>query len=67
MKYSNLFTKTLKDIPHDADSANAEFLTRGGYIHQEVAGVYTFCPLGLKVLSINCATQNKGSKFRNLC
>ncbi|MBU0728014.1 prolyl-tRNA synthetase [Patescibacteria group bacterium] len=50
MKYSNLFTKTLKDIPHDADSANAEFLTRGGYIHQEVAGVYTFCPLGLKVL-----------------
>lgn len=50
MRYSNLFTKTLKDVPHDADSANAEFLTRAGFIHQEVAGVYTFCPLGLRVL-----------------
>lgn len=50
MKYSQLFTKTSKDVPHDADSINAQFLTRAGYIHQEIAGVYTFLPLGLKVL-----------------
>ena len=50
MKYSRLFTKTLKDVPHDADSANAQFLTRAGFIHQEFAGVYSYLPLGLRTL-----------------
>jgi len=50
MKYSQLFTKTLKDVPHDADSANAQFLTRAGFVHQEFAGVYSYLPLGLRVL-----------------
>jgi len=37
-------------VPHDADSANARLLAQGGFIHQEVAGVYTYLPKGLKVL-----------------
>ncbi|MBN2307036.1 hypothetical protein JXD20_03555 [Candidatus Peregrinibacteria bacterium] len=50
MKYSRLFSKTSKTVPHDADSANARLLAQAGFIHQEIAGVYTFLPLGLKVL-----------------
>ncbi len=50
MRYSNLFTKTSKDVPHDADSVNAQLLTRAGFIHQEIAGVYSYLPLGLIVL-----------------
>lgn len=50
MRYSHLFTKTLKHPPHDADSANAKFLTQGGFVHQEMAGVYSWLPLGLRVL-----------------
>ena len=47
---SKFFFKTLKDLPKDADSINAGFLVRGGYIQKEMAGVYAFLPLGLKVM-----------------
>ncbi|MBD3281642.1 proline--tRNA ligase [Candidatus Uhrbacteria bacterium] len=50
MKYSELFAKPSKTAPHDADSANAKFLAQAGFIHQEMAGVYSWLPLGLKVL-----------------
>ena len=50
MRYSKLFSKTSKTVPHDADSANAKFLVQGGFVHQEAAGVYSYLPLGLKVL-----------------
>jgi len=50
MKYSKLFSKTSKSVSYDSDSANASLLTKGGFIHQEVAGVYTYLPLGLRVL-----------------
>lgn len=51
MRYSHLFGKTSKDAPHDADSANASLLTQGGFINQVTAGVYTYLPLGLRVLT----------------
>lgn len=51
MRYSQLFGKTSKDAPHDADSANARLLTQGGFINQLTAGVYTYLPLGLRVLT----------------
>lgn len=51
MRYSQLFGKTTKDAPHDADSANARLLTQGGFINQLTAGVYTYLPLGLRVLT----------------
>ncbi len=50
MKVSQLFTKTKKETPADELSKNAQLLIRAGYIHKEMAGVYTFLPLGLKVL-----------------
>ncbi len=51
MRQSQLFTKTRKDAPADEASKNAELLTRGGFIHKEMAGVYTFLPLGLRVIN----------------
>lgn len=50
MKVSQLFTKTKKEAPADEVSKNAQLLIRAGYIHKEMAGVYTFLPLGLRVL-----------------
>lgn len=51
MKQSQLFTKTLKDAPKDEVSLNAQLLIRGGYIYKEMAGVYSFLPLGLRVMN----------------
>ena len=51
MKQSKLFTKTRKEAPADETSKNAELLIRGGFIHKEMAGVYSFLPLGLRVLN----------------
>ncbi len=50
MRYSRLFGRTAKTAPHDADSANARLLAQGGFVDQLMAGVYTFLPLGLRVL-----------------
>ena len=50
MKQSELFTKTRKEISGDEVSRNAELLGRGGFIHKEIAGVYTYLPLGHRVL-----------------
>lgn len=51
MKQSQLFTKTRKDAPKDEVSKNAQLLIRAGYIHKEMAGVYAFLPLGLRVFN----------------
>ncbi|MSU44895.1 prolyl-tRNA synthetase [Candidatus Nomurabacteria bacterium] len=51
MRQSKLFTKTKKDSPMDEVSRNAEFLIRGGFIHKEMSGVYSYLPLGLRVLN----------------
>jgi len=50
MRYSLLFGKTKQEAPADADSVNAKLLSQGGYVDRLVAGVYTFLPLGLRVL-----------------
>ena len=51
MRQSNLFTKTTKNIPKNETSINAQLLIKAGFIHKEMAGVYSFLPLGLKVLN----------------
>ncbi|TSC84350.1 MAG: prolyl-tRNA synthetase [Parcubacteria group bacterium Gr01-1014_13] len=51
MKYSQLFGKTSKSIQADADSANAKLLTQGGFVAKQMAGVYNYLPLGLRVLT----------------
>ncbi len=51
MKQSQLFTKTRKEAPKDEVSKNAQLLIRAGFINKEMAGVYSFLPLGLRVLN----------------
>lgn len=50
MRVSNLFTKTLKQAPADEVAKNAQLLIRAGYVYKEMAGVYAYLPLGLRVL-----------------
>ncbi len=50
MRQSQLFTKTRKEAPADESSKNAQLLIRAGFVHKEMAGVYTLLPLGLQVL-----------------
>lgn len=51
MKQSNLFTKTRREAPKDEVSKNAQLLIRAGFINKEMAGVYSFLPLGLRTLN----------------
>ena len=51
MLQTNLFTKTRREAPKDETSVNAQLLIRGGFIHKEMAGVYSFLPLGFIVLN----------------
>ena len=46
MKFSELFTTTTKKVGEEIKSKSHEFLIRGGFIHQEMAGIYTILPLG---------------------
>lgn len=50
MKQSVLFNKTRKETPADADSINASYLIRSGFVSKNMAGVYALLPLGLKVV-----------------
>jgi prolyl-tRNA synthetase len=50
MLQSKLFTKTLREAPKDEESVNAKLLIRAGFIHKEMAGVYDYMPLGLRVI-----------------
>ncbi len=50
MKQSQLLSKTVKEIPKDEVSMNAQLLIRAGYIYKVMAGVYAYTPLGLRVL-----------------
>jgi prolyl-tRNA synthetase len=51
MKQSQLFTKTKKESPADEVALNAELLIRAGFVHKEMAGVYSYLPLGFRVLN----------------
>jgi len=50
MRQSQLFTKTKKDNPADEVAKNAQLLIRAGFIHKEMAGVYSILPLGYRVV-----------------
>lgn len=50
MRTSQLFTKTSKNVPADEKARNAQLLIQAGYVHKEMAGVYSYLPLGLIVL-----------------
>lgn len=50
MRLSQTFVKTLREAPKDEVARSAAYLTRAGFVHKELAGVYDFLPLGLRVL-----------------
>ncbi len=50
MKLSNYFLPTLKENPVDATIASHQLMIRAGMIRQTASGIYSWLPLGLKVL-----------------
>ena len=50
-RLSKLFVRTLRDDPADAEVASHRWLVRAGYIRRSAPGIYSWLPLGLKVLS----------------
>lgn len=51
MRQSQLFTKARREAPADEIAKNAQLLVRAGYVHKEMAGVYSYLPLGLRTLN----------------
>jgi prolyl-tRNA synthetase len=50
MRMSELFLRTLRDDPADADTAGHSLLVRAGFVRRVASGIYTFLPLGTRVL-----------------
>ncbi len=50
MRISKLLGKTLREVPAEADTVNHQLLLRAGMINQLAAGIYTYLPLGLRVM-----------------
>ncbi len=50
MRLSKNFTRTIKQAPADEVARNAQLLIRAGYVHKTMAGVYSFLPMGLRVV-----------------
>src|SRR6187455_1464059 len=50
MYWSRTLIPTLKEIPSDAEIISHQLLLRAGLCRKLTGGLYTFCPLGLRVL-----------------
>ena len=50
MRMSRLLLRTLRDAPADAEAVSHQLLVRAGYIRRLASGIYTFLPLGWKLL-----------------
>ena len=50
LRMSSLFLRTLREDPADADVPSHRLLVRAGYIRRAAPGIYTWLPLGLRVL-----------------
>ncbi len=51
MRFSNFFVPTSRDNPSDAKLISHNLMIRSGMIRQETSGIYTWLPLGYKVLN----------------
>lgn len=51
MRFSQLLIPTLRDAPADAEVISHKLLLKGGFIRKLAAGIYTYLPLGLKVIT----------------
>ncbi|MDB6096089.1 MAG: prolyl-tRNA synthetase [Francisellaceae bacterium] len=50
MRVSNLLLCTLKEVPHDAEIISHQLMLRAGFIRKLGSGLYSWLPLGLKIL-----------------
>ena len=50
MRMSRLLLKTLRDAPADAEAISHKLLVRAGYIRRHASGIYTWLPLGWRLL-----------------
>ncbi len=50
MRMSQLMTKTLRQAPAEADTISHQLLVRAGMVHQVASGIYSYLPLGWRVL-----------------
>jgi prolyl-tRNA synthetase len=55
MRLSCYFLPNLRETPKEAEIASHRLMLRAGMIHQEAAGIYSFLPLGFRVLQKICA------------
>ena len=55
MRLSRYFLPNLRETPKEAEIASHRLMLRAGMIHQEAAGIYSFLPLGFRVLQKICA------------
>lgn len=51
LRMSTMFLRTLREDPADADTDSAKLLLRAGYVRKAAPGIWTWLPLGLKVLN----------------
>ena len=50
MRFSRLLLRTLRDAPSDAEAISHQLLVRAGYIRRHASGIYTYLPLGWKLI-----------------
>ena len=50
IRFSKLFTKTLREAPADESAINAQYLLRAGFVYKNSAGIYSYLPLGWRVI-----------------
>ena len=50
LRLSSLFVRTLREDPVDAKVPSHRLLLRAGYVRRAAPGIYTWLPLGLRVL-----------------
>ncbi len=50
MRFSKTFVRTLRTAPKEEQARGTQYLCRAGYVHKELAGIYDYLPLGLRVL-----------------
>lgn len=64
MKMKNYYMPTLRDNPSEAEIASHKFLLRGGMIRKTASGIYSYLPLGLRVIhKIENIVRNKMDKY----
>ena len=73
-RMSRLFLRTLRDDPADAEVPSHKLLVRAGYIRRHAPGIYSWLPLGLKVLRNiedivreDGRNRRPGDSFRRCC